>query len=163
MFFWFSAVTIAKEFWGYSANLDYLKFLMIFAILLKIQFFLRVNPKMGLLVTLVMTCFKDVIYFATYLQIWMFTMTIAYKVLGFTATGYDHIADDSFINFFIQVWENSIGNINPPTFRDSNPSPVRICCIYAMWFTTQFVVLIILLNFLIAVISQSYENVMNSA
>lgn len=32
-----------------------------------------------------------------------------------------------------------------------------------LWFGNQFFVLIILLNFLIAVISQSYENVMNSA
>ena len=34
--------------------------------------------------------------------------------------------------------------------------------IYFFWFINQFLILIILINFLIAVISQSYENVMDS-
>lgn len=59
------------------------------------------------------------------------------------------------------VWENSIGNINPPTFVKGGEK--NIFLIYLVWYVNQFYVLIILLNFLIAVISQSYENVMNRA
>lgn len=124
---------------------------------------MRVNHKMGMLVTLVTTCLQDVTYFCIYLGVWLIAMTISYKVLGFTATGYEQLNDGSFFNFFLQVWENSIGNINPPSFKDQHPSTLRVCTVYAMWFLTQFIVLIILLNFLIAVISQSYENVMNSS
>jgi len=35
--------------------------------------------------------------------------------------------------------------------------------IYVFWFLNQFLILIIVINFLIAVISQSYENVMDTA
>lgn len=35
--------------------------------------------------------------------------------------------------------------------------------IYTFWFLNQFFILIVLINFLIAVISQSYENVMDTA
>lgn len=38
-----------------------------------------------------------------------------------------------------------------------------IYVIYAVWFANQFLILIVLINFLIAVISQSYENVMDTA
>ena len=68
--------------------------------------------------------------------------------------------------FFILVWENSIGNINAPDFTDDvdmEKDKNRIFAIYFVWLLNQFFVLIILLNFLIAVISQSYENVMNSS
>lgn len=118
---------------------------------------------MCLLVTLIVTCFSDVIYFTTYLMIWMIAMTIAYKVLGMEANGYSKLDDNTFVNYFIQVWENGIGNINPPAFLADDPSSLRVFAVYSMWFATQFVVLIVLLNFLIAVISQSYENVMDSS
>ena len=35
--------------------------------------------------------------------------------------------------------------------------------IYFVWFANQFLILIVIINFLIAVISQSYENVMDTA
>lgn len=69
------------------------------------------------------------------------------------------------------VWENSIGNINNPpgasfhNDHDKSKGMRELPDIYLMWFIwymNQFIIVIILLNFLIAVISQSYENVMNS-
>lgn len=42
-------------------------------------------------------------------------------------------------------------------------SNTMLTAVYGLWFVNQFLVLIILLNFLIAVISQSYEKVKNSA
>jgi len=88
----FSITVLVNEFGKQKVNqdfLDTLKFLMCFSILLKTNFFLRVNSKMGLLVTLIKVCFIDVIYFTIYLCIWMVSMTIAYKVLGMSATGYE--------------------------------------------------------------------------
>lgn len=40
--------------------------------------------------------------------------------------------------------------------------PAQVALAWLVFWANQYVVLIILLNFLIAVISQSYENVMNS-
>lgn len=149
----FAGFQLSTAFGTNTTDLDGMRFFLIFTVLLKIQFFLRVNSKMGLLVTLIRTCFVDVYFFAVYLMVWLLAMTIAYRVLGMDATGYSQLTDRSFINFFLQVWENSIGNINPPEFVDAHPSPLRVFAVYFMWFSTQFVVLIILLNFLIAVIS----------
>lgn len=160
----YSILVLNNQFGKGKLNLDLLNVIMIIQIMLKIQFFLRVSKKFGLLVTLIQTCFRDVAHFVTYLFIWMITMSLLYKVLGFSTatTGYEQIADGTFTNFFLQVFENSIGNISPPTFVEKHPSNLRVFGVYTTWFTNQFVVLIILLNFLIAVISQSYENVMNS-
>ena len=40
---------------------------------------------------------------------------------------------------------------------------MMVCFIWVLWFANQFLNLIILLNFLIAIISQSYDNVMSKS
>jgi hypothetical protein len=40
---------------------------------------------------------------------------------------------------------------------------IAVYTIYIFWFANQFLISIVLINFLIAVISQSYENVMDTA
>jgi len=57
---------------------------------------------------------------------------------------------------------NTLSNDAAQDFQNSG-SLFIIYMIWAFWFLNQFLILIVLLNFLIAVISQSYENVMNSA
>lgn len=138
-----------------NQNIDWIYVLMMISILLKIQVFLRINTKMGLLVTLILTCLNDVVSFTIYLMIWMMGMTVLYGVIGIgtSSTAYAYIEDRSFINYFLQVWENSIGNITAPDFIKHDPSAYRIFAVYVLWFFNQFFVLIILLNFLIAVIS----------
>lgn len=59
-----------------------------------------------------------------------------------------------FIGMLLYVWENSIGNINDPADSSfANISQSQIYLIWAIWWMNQFIVVIILLNFLIAVIS----------
>jgi len=53
--------------------------------------------------------------------------------------------------------------MNPVADHYPVTSAFYIGIIWFMWFANQFFILIILLNFLIAVISQSYENVMSKA
>lgn len=83
--------------------LDVFNFMMIISILLKIQSFLRVHKKFGLLVTLITTCFVDVFNFMIYLLIWMIAMTLLYKILGFSTstTDYPMLDSGSFTNFFL--------------------------------------------------------------
>lgn len=82
--------------------------------MLKMQFFLRVNKRMGLLVTLIVTCFQDVFPFVVYLGLYMVSMTVSYKVLGFESPEYPKLKRGSFTNYFLYAWENSIGNIHLP-------------------------------------------------
>lgn len=93
--------------------------------------------------------------------------------------------------FFLQTFENALGNISNPTYDlwsiklkcatdPKDPkcthenvgvitgqtywiSQLSIYLIWLVWFANQFLILIILLNFLISVISKSYSDVMDSA
>ena len=73
----------------------------------------------------------------------------------------------AFVAFAIR---SSIGDIQPPRYtfwlsaREQGHSVVPFLMVYfiwLIWFCTQFINLVILLNFLIAVISQSYEDIMS--
>ena len=64
----------------------------------------------------------------------------------------------------VQTFQNSIGNINTPNYlkfkgssrlSDSYKS-IQLGMIWIVWFLNQYVILVIMLNFLIAVISDTY-------
>jgi len=74
------------------------------------------------------------------------------------------------IGYFFTSFENSIGNINPPSIdfvtaksKITYVDTIVIWLIYTLWWGAQIMLLIILLNFVIALISQYYEDVMNRA
>jgi hypothetical protein len=73
------------------------------------------------------------------------------------------------LGYFFLTFENGLGNISPPTVEvwQSNhnqtiTATLIIYLIYLTWWCTQLIILIVLLNFVIALISQVYENVMDS-
>jgi hypothetical protein len=77
---------------------------------------------------------------------------------------------NQFLGFFINTFENSIGNINSPTIsflkegqKETVLDEICVYLVYLFWFLAQIILLMVLLNFVIALISQYYENVMNSA
>lgn len=61
---------------------------VIFMMVCKVNFYLRIYPKLGQLTMLVKTCIIDIIPFAFYLMIWLVVMTLMYKILEFESTGY---------------------------------------------------------------------------
>jgi len=74
-----------------------------------------------------------------------------------------------FIGHFLYTFENGIGNINNPTFsfaaglsKMNGLDYTLIGLVYILWFVAQIILLVILLNFVIALISQYYEDVMSS-
>ena len=154
-----------------SQGMVFLKILVIFNMLLKINYFLRVYERFGLLVNLLSTCVKDIIPFCVYLFMYVLLFVMLYIQSGINAPGRTGFKVRGFGEMLMYVWENSIGNINDPpesSFHlDNNKTeglryPSEMYLIWFVWFMNQFIIVIILLNFLIAVISQSYENVMNS-
>jgi hypothetical protein len=86
-----------------------------------------------------------------------------------------------YITYLMMSWSNSSASVYPPIYyfwsnqlpeEDSDPEMfyesentipalIMIYVIWFIWFLNQIVVTIILLNFLIAIISQSYEQVMS--
>ena len=71
------------------------------------------------------------------------------------------------IGYFLNTFENGLGNINPPSIDFSQGktedkfNDTLVYLIYFFWFGAQIFLLVVLLNFVIALISQYYENVMN--
>jgi len=69
------------------------------------------------------------------------------------------------VSLFINSFENSIGNINTPEYpKIVNVKglswvlmTVQLTMIWVIWFLNQYVILVIMLNFLIAVISDTYN------
>ena len=72
--------------------------------------------------------------------------------------------------YFLSTFENGIGNISQPTIKflkdkkiaEKTLAKVIVYMIQLFWFIAQNILLIVLLNFVIALISQYYEDVMNS-
>lgn len=67
-----------------------------------------------------------------------------------------------FIALFFVAYGNGVGDFKAPTFNLDNPSNGIIFQTYLLWFCNMVFSNIILLNFVVALVSQVYENVMNS-
>lgn len=75
--------------------------------------------------------------------------------------------------FAITSYRNSISDIQVPQYpfwtkvtqleQGAAYGHVMIACIWGIWLINQFFITIILLNFLIAIIVQSYESVMSKS
>ena len=49
--------------------------------------------------------------------IWLIAFTLVSMVLGANNdVGETYVHLDQFFGYFLLIWENSIGNINPPTY-----------------------------------------------
>ena len=140
-------------------------------ILLKINAFLKINAKLGLMSILLMGVFKNVVPFLVFffLNVAFFAMISANLGSNYDlASGYS--GTPIVLGYFFQTFENGLGNISAPTIaylsgarNNTFLDKIITCMIYSSWSLAQIVLLIILLNFVIALISQYYEDVMNSA
>ena len=103
---------------------------------------------------------------------WILFFALFYIIAGvkFDEGDYDDLSPTMIV--FLQTFRNSIGDIATPHYpewstykKSTNKSEslighIMIFIIWFFWFFHEFVILILLLNFLIAIISQSYEMVM---
>ena len=101
----------------------------------------------------------------------MFTNTFLYAILGIEIQEVE--TDYPFINYYwayiATCIRSSVGDIQPPGYsfwiaaaaKNEHVAVFMIYFIWLIWFCTLFINLVILLNFLIAIISQSYEDVMS--
>ena len=75
---------------------------------------------------------------------------------------------ESVLGFMFVAFENGIGNIIPPTVdswtgeeNKSITATLIIYIVYLVWIMNQYILLVVLLNFVIALISEVYERVMD--
>jgi hypothetical protein len=118
-----------------------------------------------------MGVFAAVIPFLAIYLFWVAFFAIIADTLGADeseADGYPGLTKT--LGFFFNSFENSIGNISSPSIgflkkghKETLLNAICAYLIYFFWFLAQIVLLMVLLNFVIALISQYYEDVMNSA
>ena len=121
---------------------------------IKTCFFIRIFKKFGLLVNLVETCIVDIIPFTIFMAQWMFCFYLLYKVTGIESPDrIDQLGEHKNIQDFFYIWSNSIGDIHYWAKSTIVSNEYVMYLMSFIWFFNQFYVVIILLNFLIAVIS----------
>jgi len=143
-----------------------------FGFLKLMHFFRGVYESFGQLISLIVICLSDISIFMLFFTAWIIFFTIFYRIaeVDFGLGDYEEIEPN--IALLLQTYRISIGDLAAPLYPrwilmvnsedplDHYIGLVMITIIWSMWILHQFILLILLLNFLIAIVSQSYENVM---
>lgn len=138
----------------------------------KVLFYLRIYDDFGFLVSMIYKTMQQLIPFLVFFFLWVFFFSMCFIILQTEIDDRFYPAVNRDISLFLHTYRNSIGdifepqytrlletedNLFTPTQRTQNT--VLIVIIWFTWLGNQFLNLIILLNFLIAVISQVYDQV----
>ena len=139
----------------------------------KILYFLRIFDDYGFIVEMVGETIVQLIPFSSYFIMWILLFTVLFQTLQVEIPPDSYPNLTSIYRYILQTYSNSIGNIAPPVYksweRSLNNTDISnleylqkhtiIGLIWGVWLFNQFLLLIIMLNFLIAVISQVYADV----
>ena len=120
---------------------------------------------------LVSKTFTDLRFFTLFFIFWIVTFAFLYQILGIDVPKDDYAHLSVLARYQIQVFRNSIGDLEVPEFSvwesllDTNPglAYLMISLGWATWLFNLILTLICLLNFLIAIVSTSYEETVSSA
>lgn len=141
----------------------------------KTLFFVRIYEDYGFLVQMVGMTVLELVPFMVFFSFWIIFFTVCFQTLGVQINNddseYPNVA--LFAKYFLMTYRNSIGDISTPhytnwierydaeDFWENLMQDTLISLIWLVWLLNQFLNLIILLNFLIAVISQVYDKVIS--
>lgn len=152
---------------------------LVLQVFMKLLFFMKIFSDYGFLVQMIGLSILDMGPFMAFFTLWVVFFAIENRVLmlEFDESEYDGL--NKFMQMLILAFRNSIGDLQSPQYerwlnyikehRDpENPNPffsqgqVIIYLLWALWFGNIILMVILLLNFLIAIISQTYERVAGS-
>jgi hypothetical protein len=141
-----------------------MQIMVVFTSVVKVMFFLRIFSRFGQFVQMLFKSIKDVGLFICFFFLVVFELSIWFNILGWemdVSRDSDYPGLSANLAFFITAYRNAIGDINPPvyTFWDSCKehnywsATSMIALLWSCWFLNQYINLIILVNFMIAIIS----------
>mmetsp|Transcript_19632 Transcript_19632/g.30271 ORF Transcript_19632/g.30271 Transcript_19632/m.30271 type:complete len:202 (+) Transcript_19632:2112-2717(+) len=144
-----------------------LKLLIVMQAFLKVLFFMKIFAEYGFLVQMIFLSIVDVGPFMTFFSLWVLYFTIEFKILKWEMDEEEYKGLTEFVQRLILTFRNSIGDLSLPGYdkwleQPTWESKLVVSLLWLMWFVNIFLMLIMLLNFLIAVISQTYERVASS-
>lgn len=138
----------------------------------KMMFFMSMSKNFGTMIRLVQNSLLQIREFVIYFLIMICVMSALNKVLGYDISS-DNPAGAALIwNYIKHTFIISVGGVDEPnlefwqTFADreglehEGVAKAMEVLIWIAWFSTVFVLFIILCNFMISYISQTYEDVL---
>lgn len=150
--------------------------------MLKLLNFMRIFEGFGLFILLIGQCLADIKLFFLFMILWLSVFTAMLYILNCDVPNYeDYPHLPWWLQLTLQVWRNSLGDIQPPEYSTwfdkykeldelkathayvqayKQPINVIIGMLWFIWFLNCVFNQVIMLNFMIAIISESYERVM---
>ena len=137
--------------------------------LIKWMHMIEIYRDYGLLTVLIADSIYKVIPFMVLFILWTALFAIQYFILKSNQKDAEaYLGVESVLGFMFVAFENGIGNIIPPTVdswtgeeNKSITATLIIYIVYLVWIMNQYILLVVLLNFVIALISEVYERVMD--
>ena len=124
---------------------------------------MRIFPDFGMIVKLVSVVFIESGSFLTFYFYWLFNFNMFKLLLGTQPDMKDYPGVSPTLASFLIEYRNSVGDINPPTYdywqEDVAGAGLMVNLNQSYFMIFQLFMNVVLLNFLIAIISQSYEQV----
>jgi hypothetical protein len=121
---------------------------------IKFLFFLRIFKRFSFLIQMLMTVFQDITSFLYFFGIVVVFFTIFVGILIKDLSDYEGIGP---AGFFIVALRESIGDYDTDSFTKNTEYKIIGWIVYLM---VVFLGNVIFMNFIIAVVSQSYESCM---
>ena len=84
---------------------------------IKLMSYMRINESMGALEFLIGECLKDCSAFIVFFTFWNVLFSLFYQVQGVDSDSEDYKDLNVFNRMFLATYEDSVGNINPPTYK----------------------------------------------
>ena len=139
----------------------------------KLLFFLRTNNTYVLLVFLLFQTISDIGPFIMFFFIFIVLLSLLYRIAGIIVPDADVDYKDinSYVIYLFHIFRNAIGDEKTPNIDFWSARGVEAPFLHRimvgwswfLWIICVIANLVILLNFIIAIISQSYDSVMTQA
>ncbi|CDW78462.1 wd-40 repeat protein [Stylonychia lemnae] len=131
--------------------------LFIFLAFIKFCYFMRILSGFSSLVYMLLGVFLDIRYFLTFYLVFIILFSLQFSVLFNGSTPEQYSGINQF-GYFIMAFRLSTGDFDTDGFSEL-PQEL-IITIWLIWILAVVILNLILMNFIIAVISQSYERAM---
>lgn len=145
--------------WG-----NFLTITCLFMCTIKLMQFLRYNENFGFLIQMILTVFVDLFPFLTIFIVTVFFFSLVMVIMDSGFDDGDYPKVQRFLIIFLQNFRNSIGDFEAVSYENWHTAEPALrshalSIIWLFWLLNVFLMVIVLLNFLIAEVSQTYDKV----
>eukprot|EP00347_Sterkiella_histriomuscorum_P008910 403343274 len=141
----------------YEDYIIIIKIVIVFLTFLKINFFLRIYDGFSFLVSMMAAVFVDLKYFMGFFVIFILQFGLIFAIL-FDAINIEEYQGIGIFAYLMMAFRTSSGDFNVDSYKDQSSTLVIIS--WAIWIIAVMLLNVMFMNFIIAVISESYEKVM---